>query len=203
MNRQAITLGVLLAVLQLAARFAGPADAVLAGGGCHTPGISEARTTSVALTGSCFAPSVAYVEPGDTVVWTNTDGLEHAVTGAGQSWGSYDTFRQGKSTRQTFRDTGVFPYFCVLHPSMVGVVVVGHPALLKQASGTADELPGGGAGTKAAVLSSDPAPERKGTSLAGVAGIGAGLLVLGLVAGGGLVWRIRSHAAGHQEGRFT
>ena len=108
------------AVVPLA--FAGPA---LAGGGCHE-GLTDATGTKVDLTQLCFAPTVIRVAAGGTVTWTNRDDTPHTVTGVGGDWGAYDELRKGGTVAYRFDRSGVFPYFCVIHPGMVGSVVVGN-----------------------------------------------------------------------------
>ena len=39
-------------------------------------------------------------------------------------WGSYDQFGQGTSVTERFDLPGIYPYWCALHPSMLGAVVV-------------------------------------------------------------------------------
>jgi plastocyanin len=106
---------------------AGPA---LAGGGtCHDPKPVSASGVAVDAKDSCFFPTILYVKEGATVTWTNRDALPHSVTGLGAKWGSgQKTLQQGDSVSVEFSDPGVFPYSCILHPGMVGAVVVGEPS---------------------------------------------------------------------------
>jgi len=73
----------------------------------------------------CFVQTVLRVKSGQPVTWTNYDSTGHTVTGVGGSWGSYDTIVSGKSVTYSFSKAGIFPYFCLIHPGMVGAVVVG------------------------------------------------------------------------------
>ena len=56
------------------------------------------------------------------------------ITGAANSFGDYEEFFQGQSVTHTFAKSGVYPYVCVLHPTMVGAVVVGDGAAAEGAS---------------------------------------------------------------------
>jgi len=118
----AIMIAALTAALALAFAGGGPAQA---GGGCHSDVFSDEANTQVELTKNCFVPTVVRVAPRDTVTWTNSDPDAHTVTGAARTWGSDDEVLAGESVSYQFDETGVFPYFCYLHPSMVGAVVVG------------------------------------------------------------------------------
>jgi plastocyanin len=116
-----ITIAALAAVLALTAG-GSPASA---GGGCHSEAFSDEASTRVELTKNCFTPTVTRVQPGDTVTFNNTDPDAHTVTGAARTWGSDKEVLGGESVSYQFAEAGVFPYFCYLHPSMVGAVVVG------------------------------------------------------------------------------
>lgn len=115
------------------------AAATLAAPGSAQAGVAACRgerTTgsgdTVDLASSCFAPSVLHVEPGATVTWTNSDPVTHAVTGVGLSFGTYDQVGTGETVSARFDVPGVYPYFCLLHPTMVGAVVVGDPQAVAQ-----------------------------------------------------------------------
>ena len=108
--------------------------AVAGGGGCHTDPTAETRAARLrgkagrALIDLCaFQPTVLYVEEGAEVTWVNKDPFDHTVTGANVGWGSERFLSQGDTITQRFDDAGVFPFYCLLHPGMVGTVVVGDP----------------------------------------------------------------------------
>jgi len=96
-----------------------------AGGGCHSNVFSDEAKTTVELSKSCFSPTVVRVQAGDQVTWTNSDPTAHTVTGVANSWGTDEQIVEGQSVSYKFDKSGVFPYFCYLHPSMAGAVVVG------------------------------------------------------------------------------
>ncbi len=106
---------------------AGPASA--GGGSCHDPEPTSASGVAVDAKENCFFPTVLYVEEGATVTWTNRDVAPHSVTGLGLAWGTgQKTLFQGDSVSVDFSDPGIYPYTCVVHPGMVGAVVVGEPS---------------------------------------------------------------------------
>lgn len=120
-----------------------PAAPAAAGGGCHE--FTDASGTEVDTRYNCFVPAVARVEPGDTVVWRNADGVPHNITtsaGFGGELGEKQDFRH------RFTQPGVYPYACTLHPGMVGAVVVGDglPGEADLASATAPSAPAGTGG---------------------------------------------------------
>ena len=119
-----ITAITIAALTALALVFAGGGPAQ-AGGGCHSDVFSDETNTQVELTKNCFTPTVTRVQPGNTVTFTNTDPDIHTVTGVANTWGSDDEVLADESASYQFDETGVFPYFCAFHPSMIGAVVVG------------------------------------------------------------------------------
>ncbi len=71
-----------------------------------------------------YSPSPATVAVGKTVAWTNADSVAHTSTA---NDGSFDTgtIAPGATSKAiTMTATGTFAYFCAIHPSMVGQVVV-------------------------------------------------------------------------------
>ncbi|HLC28594.1 MAG TPA: hypothetical protein VJL07_04015 [Dehalococcoidia bacterium] len=49
---------------------------------------------------------------------TNKDEFAHTVTGVANSWGDYEGLGHGDTVSYQFDRSAVFPYFCLLHPSM-------------------------------------------------------------------------------------
>jgi plastocyanin len=118
-----------------------PAAPAYAGAGCHNPQIKDVSGTRVDLRDSCFVQTILRVKPGQAVTWTNRDATEHAVTGVGGTWGDYATFLPGKSVTYRFRHPGIYPYFCYVHPGMVGAVVVGDGGKATTTESSAGVLP--------------------------------------------------------------
>jgi len=107
------------AVLAATVLAAAPASA---GGGCHAPA-TEGRGTTIALTELCFTPTVLRVAPGSEVTIVNRDSTEHPLARPGGEWGWAGT--AGARTTVRLDAAGTYPFFCYVHPGMVGVVVVG------------------------------------------------------------------------------
>ena len=114
-------LGVGLASMVLVA--AGPASA---GGGCHraeSEGQDEGAGTTVEMRRNCFGPTVLRVEAGSEVTFVNRDEVAHRLDGVG--WASESPLAPGAGTTHRFDQPGTYPYTCILHIGMSGVVVVG------------------------------------------------------------------------------
>jgi plastocyanin len=85
------------------------------------------------LTDTAFQPNPAQVSVGSTVTWTNNDSQPHTVTSGqnGQPDGKFDSspnfnplMTPGATFSHTFTEAGQYPYYCALHPNMVGTVSV-------------------------------------------------------------------------------
>jgi plastocyanin len=122
-----------LMVLPAAMLFVGTGTAN-AGGSCHSAA-TTGKGTAVSLHGLCFGPTVLYVQPETRVTWTNRDRTDHTVTGLGFTWGSGDSLFYGDSISYRFAKAGVYPYSCIIHPGMVGAVVVGDAGSPKAVAG--------------------------------------------------------------------
>ena len=88
---------------------------------------SEGPTATIDIEGCVFEPTVLYVEPGTKITWKQKDSAPHSVTGSFLAWGSTDLLSLGDSATYRFDEEGVYPYLCVLHPSMSAAVIVGDP----------------------------------------------------------------------------
>jgi plastocyanin len=98
------------------------------GDGGTTTGVSIVPDSS-SLTNTSYQPNPVQVSVGDTITWTNDDSQPHTVTSGenGQPDGNFDSAIM--TPQQTFEHTftegaGEYPYFCLLHPNMVGTVSV-------------------------------------------------------------------------------
>ena len=76
---------------------------------------------SVAIAAFAFDPAELTVPVGTTVSWSNSDPTPHTVTGDGFNVG---TLEPGAAGSMTFDTAGTFDYFCAIHPTMRGRVVV-------------------------------------------------------------------------------
>ena len=78
-----------------------------------------------------YNPNPVKVKSGDTVTWTNDDSQIHTVTSGmdssdpnmGKEFDS-SMLSQNQTFSHKFTNAGEFSYFCELHPTMVGKVVV-------------------------------------------------------------------------------
>jgi plastocyanin len=85
-------------------------------------------TPGCEATDECYVPSSFTVTVGTTVTWTNDDTAAHTVTSGSDTTpdGIFDSglFMAGKTFSHTFDAPGEYPYYCLVHPWMVGTVTV-------------------------------------------------------------------------------
>jgi len=98
----------------------GPTTVVIPGGTGVT-GCEETR--------SCYDPYRITVEKHSTITWINVDTAAHTVTSGtptGGPDGTFDSslFMAGATFSHKFEEAGTYDYFCMIHPWMVGEVVV-------------------------------------------------------------------------------
>jgi plastocyanin len=106
---------------------AGNATNATSGVGNATNSVSIVPGSST-LTDTAYQPNPVQVSVGSTVTWTNDDAQPHTAT-SGQNATPDGRFDSGIMAPQatfehTFTEAGEFPYFCLLHPNMVGTVSV-------------------------------------------------------------------------------
>ncbi|HEU4605620.1 MAG TPA: plastocyanin/azurin family copper-binding protein [Nitrososphaera sp.] len=94
---------------------------------------ADIKAGSSSLTDNAYDPNPINANVGDTVTWTNRDSTPHTVTSGtdGQPDGNFDSspnfnplMAPQQSFSHTFEAAGEFPYYCALHPNMVGTVII-------------------------------------------------------------------------------
>ena len=81
-------------------------------------------------TNECFLPHEVTIEVGGEVTWSNEDSAAHTVTAGSAADGPsgvFDSslFMSGTTFAHKFDAEGDFPYFCMVHPWMNGIIHVG------------------------------------------------------------------------------
>jgi len=109
--------------------FAQETAEVSAPAGTSVPGCEE--------TNECFIPAEVTIDVGGTVTWSNDDSAAHTVTsgtaGDGPD-GNFDSslFMAGTTFPWTATEAGEYPYFCMVHPWMIGTVIVQEAAAAEE-----------------------------------------------------------------------
>ena len=68
-----------------------------------------------------FMPNNIEITLGDTVIWTNKDGIEHTVTFQNEF---DEKLPKGGIAQREFTKTGFYPYYSRYQPKVKGIVVV-------------------------------------------------------------------------------
>lgn len=82
-------------------------------------------TTTIQLQGRQFSPRVRVVTQASKVEFPNADSFSHNVFSKAPD-GAFDTgvYPRGRTKEQTFKEPGIFPIYCNIHPRMTGYVLV-------------------------------------------------------------------------------
>jgi plastocyanin len=99
-----------------------------------TPTITVEIVLGGALLGNkSYHPNRLITGPNTTIIWHNADEILHTVA---SGLGTEDNMRgkefdspiiaPGKTYIHTFAEIGEYPYFCVLHPAMVGKIIINY-----------------------------------------------------------------------------
>jgi len=78
---------------------------------------------TVTIRNFAFDPAVLTVGHGDTVVWSNTDFVPHSSTARNSAWDSKE-IAANATWRYVPRMVGRYEYYCALHPTMKGAIIV-------------------------------------------------------------------------------
>ena len=87
---------------------------------------ADAGPIQVTIKNLKFMPAEVSVPVGTTVVWVNNDDEPHTVTAQQKQFRS-KALDKNETFSFAFDKPGEYPYFCSIHPFMVGVVKVGEP----------------------------------------------------------------------------
>jgi plastocyanin len=87
------------------------------------PAAMQYAGASVSIIDFAFQPSYVEIPAGGSVSWYNAGGAPHTVT---SSSGAFDsgTISPGGGYGVTLTAPGTYTYYCAIHPSMGGTIVV-------------------------------------------------------------------------------
>ena len=71
-----------------------------------------------------YNPDPIEINVGDTITWTNQDGVPDTATARNRDVLQSGPIAPGESFSQTFEEAGEFPYFCEFHAGMAGTILV-------------------------------------------------------------------------------
>jgi plastocyanin len=105
---------------EAAARAHGPsASPAIAGGSASASGIGD-----VSIANFAFTPKIVKVSAGSKVTWRNDDDVPHKIQSADNRFRGSPLLDTKGTYSMSFKEAGEFAYFCSLHPTMQGKIVV-------------------------------------------------------------------------------
>jgi len=84
---------------------------------------SQAQPTdnTISIKNFAFSPGTITIKSGTTVTWLNEDSAPHTIKFA--TFNS-NILNNGATFQFTFNDAGTYDYYCAIHPSMKGKIIV-------------------------------------------------------------------------------
>jgi plastocyanin len=103
--------------------FGAVASAIIHGGPIARAAEQKSAAQSVSIDNFSFTPKEITVAAGTTITWVNRDDVPHTVVSPDKKFRSkaLDTDDQFSFT---FTDAGTYSYFCSVHPTMTGKIIV-------------------------------------------------------------------------------
>ena len=86
--------------------------------------ILDAQSQNIKLKNFAFNPSEIIIKKGSVVIWTNEDSYNHDVTSESGDELNSGILSKGQTYSHTFNQAGTFDYYCTIHPSMKGKIIV-------------------------------------------------------------------------------
>jgi plastocyanin len=84
---------------------------------------AEDQAATVRIDNFSFTPAEITLAPGTALTWVNGDDIPHTVVATNKAFRS-KALDSEQQFSFTFKEPGVYEYFCSLHPHMQGKVIV-------------------------------------------------------------------------------
>jgi len=84
----------------------------------------KAPAGAISIDNFTFNPKQLTVKTGTTVTWSNHDDIPHGIASSSNAFTRSKPLTTDDSFSFTFTTPGTYQFFCYLHPTMVGTVVV-------------------------------------------------------------------------------
>jgi len=85
-------------------------------------GIVPAEDNTVMINHFVFEPQELVVDTGTTVIWKHNDNVAHTIVSQGLF--ESEALKRGGEFAFTFSEKGEYTYYCSIHPSMIGKIIV-------------------------------------------------------------------------------
>jgi plastocyanin len=91
----------------------------------HPTGPRGERLQQITIDNFTFAPDTLTVPAGTKVLWVNRDDVPHTVTSSAKPAAfASPALDTDQTFAHVFTAPGAYPYYCAVHPKMVGRIVV-------------------------------------------------------------------------------
>jgi plastocyanin len=83
-------------------------------------------SNQIAIKNFAFSPADLTIKAGTPVTWTNQDGAPHQIASEPGTPVAFESeiLANGVSYQFTFTQAGTYSYYCTIHPSMKGTIIV-------------------------------------------------------------------------------
>jgi plastocyanin len=106
-----------------------------------------AMKTTIALQSRQFSPRVRVITEGSKIEFPNQDPFSHNVFSKTNGGFDTGTYGRGKMKDQTFKEPGVYPIYCNVHPRMTAFIITLSTPMFTQAGNdgrfTVENVPAG------------------------------------------------------------
>ncbi|MDQ2767263.1 MAG: cupredoxin domain-containing protein [Gemmatimonadota bacterium] len=93
-------------------------------GASASPPTTSAKPGAVVITNFAFTPPSIQIAAGDRVTWTNDDDVPHRIQSVNSAFAPSAVLDTKASYDVALTRPGEYKYFCSLHPTMTGTIVV-------------------------------------------------------------------------------
>jgi plastocyanin len=107
-----------------AGEVAARAHGKMAAAGAITSVAATLGAGDVSIANFAFTPKIVKVSPGSKVTWRNDDDVPHKIQSSDNRFRGSPLLDTKGVYAVDFKESGEFPYFCSLHPTMQGKIVV-------------------------------------------------------------------------------
>jgi plastocyanin len=94
------------------------------GAGATKKTFPKLPANTIGIDNFAFEPKALTVKTGTTVTWVNRDDVPHLIISATARFTNSRVLDTNQQHSATFSAPGEYPYFCSIHPTMVGKIIV-------------------------------------------------------------------------------
>lgn len=102
----------------------GEANARASAVAARAAGASDTGAGAVSIDNFAFTPKVLHARRNQSVTWTNHDDVPHRIQSANAKFAASTVLDTRASYTVVLGTPGEYPYFCSLHPTMTGTIIV-------------------------------------------------------------------------------